>query len=89
MLYEDKNQTSDDFSTLTVEEALSRLESNPATGLTQTEAKQRIERYSPNAVEEKAAYPFRRSWNEVLRNKNGEKRELLISISTKNNSSFH
>jgi H+-transporting ATPase len=51
------NQTSDDFSTLTTDETLSRLQSNPATGLTQKEAKQRIERYGPNAVEEKHQNP--------------------------------
>jgi H+-transporting ATPase len=49
----DKNQASDDFSALTIDETLSRLQSNPATGLTQKEVKQRIERYGPNAVEEK------------------------------------
>ena len=53
----DKNQTSDDFSALTIDETLSRLQSNPATGLTQTEVKQRIERYGPNAVEEKQQNP--------------------------------
>ena len=54
----DKNQTSDDFSALTIDETLSRLESNPATGLTQTEVKQRIERYGPNVVEEKQQNPL-------------------------------
>ena len=49
----DKNQTSDDFSALTIDETLSRLQSNPATGLNQTEVIQRIELYGPNAVEEK------------------------------------
>ena len=33
------------------------MQSNPATGLTQTEVKQRIERYGPNAVEEKQQNP--------------------------------
>jgi H+-transporting ATPase len=53
----DKNQTSNDFTALTIDETLSRLQSNSATGLTQTEAKQRIERYGPNAVEEKQQNP--------------------------------
>jgi len=48
-----KNQTSDEFSTLTTDETLNRLKSNPVTGLTHTEVKLRIERYGPNAVEEK------------------------------------
>ena len=47
----------DDFSALTIDETLSRLQSNPAIGLTQTEVKQRIERYGPNAVEEKQQNP--------------------------------
>jgi H+-transporting ATPase len=49
----DKNQTSDDFSKLTIDETLHLLQSNPATGLTQKEVKQRIKVYGPNAVEEK------------------------------------
>ena len=49
----DKNQTSDDFSPLTIDETLSRLQSNPSAGLTQTEAQQRIKQYGSNAVEEK------------------------------------
>jgi H+-transporting ATPase len=49
----DKNQTSDDFSRLTIDESFSRLQSNPSTGLTQTEVQQRTKRYGPNAVEEK------------------------------------
>ena len=53
----DKNQTIDDFSALTLDETLSRLQSNPSAGLTQTEVKQRIERYGPNAVEEKQQNP--------------------------------
>jgi H+-transporting ATPase len=53
----DKNQTSNDFTDFTIDETLSRLQSNSATGLTQTEAKQRIERYGPNAVEEKQQNP--------------------------------
>ena len=53
----DKNQDSDAFSPLTIDETLSQLQSNPTTGLTQTEAKQRIKRYGPNAVEEKQQNP--------------------------------
>ncbi len=49
----DKNQASDDFSALTIDETLSRLSSNYARGLAETEVKQRIEQYGPNAVEEK------------------------------------
>ncbi len=49
----DKNQTVDDFSRLTIDESFSRLQSNPSTGLTQTEVQQRTKRYGPNAVEEK------------------------------------
>jgi H+-transporting ATPase len=48
-----KSQTSDDYSKLTVDETFSRLQSNPSTGLTQTEVKQRIKQYGANAVEEK------------------------------------
>jgi H+-transporting ATPase len=48
-----KSQTSDDYSKLTVDETFSRLQSNPSTGLTQTEVKQRIKQYGVNAVEEK------------------------------------
>jgi H+-transporting ATPase len=62
----DKNKTSDDFSALTIDETLSRLQSDPATGLSQTEVKQRIERYGPNAVEEKQQNQiiafFKRFW---------------------------
>ena len=57
MVNMDKNQTSDAFSALTIDETLSRLQSNSATGLTQTEAKQRIKQYGPNAVEEKQQNP--------------------------------
>ena len=53
----DKDQTSENFTTLTVEETLSRLQSNPKIGLTQIEAKQRIERYGSNTVEEKQQNP--------------------------------
>ncbi len=53
----DNNQSPDDFNALTIDETLSRLQINPATGLTQTEVKQRIERYGPNAVEEKQQNP--------------------------------
>ena len=48
-----RNQTSDDFKTLTIDETLNRLKSNPVTGLTNKEVKLRMERYGPNAVEEK------------------------------------
>ena len=57
MVHMDKNQDSDAFSPLTIDETLSQLQSNPTTGLTQTEAKQRIKRYGPNAVEEKQQNP--------------------------------
>ncbi len=53
----DNNQSPDDFNALTIDETLSRLQINPATGLTKTEVKQRIERYGPNAVEEKQQNP--------------------------------
>jgi H+-transporting ATPase len=53
-----KNQTSDEFSNLTADETVSRLQSNSSTGLTQTEAKQRIKQYGPNAVEEKQQNPI-------------------------------
>ena len=53
----DNNQSPDDFKALTIDETLSRLQINPATGLTKTEVKQRIERYGPNAVEEKQQNP--------------------------------
>jgi H+-transporting ATPase len=53
----DKNQIFNDFSALTLDETLNRLQSNPATGLTQTEVKQRIELYGPNTVEEKRQNP--------------------------------
>jgi H+-transporting ATPase len=62
----DKNQTIDDFGTLTLDETLSRLQINPATGLTITEVKQRIERYGPNSAEEKQQNSviafFKRFW---------------------------
>jgi H+-transporting ATPase len=62
----DKNLTSDDFNALTVEVTLNRLQSDPTTGLTETEAKQRIERYGANAIEEKQKNPviafFKRFW---------------------------
>ncbi len=61
-----KSQGPDDFSDLSVDEIFSRLQSNPSTGLTQTEAKQRIRQYGANAVEEKHQNPiiafFKRFW---------------------------
>ena len=51
------SQTSDAFSNLTVDETSIRLQSNLSTGLTQTEAQQRIKQYGPNAVEEKQQNP--------------------------------
>lgn len=61
-----KNQTPADFVNLTVDEAFSTLQSNQSTGLTQTEAKQRIKQYGPNSVEEKQQNPllafFKRFW---------------------------
>ena len=53
----DKDQTSYDFTALTIDETLNRLQSNPAIGLTKIEVKQRIEGYGPNAVEEKQQNP--------------------------------
>ena len=53
-----KNKTSDDLSSKTIEETLSRLKTNPSTGLTQTEVKKRIELYGPNTVEEKRQNPL-------------------------------
>ncbi len=53
-----ENQTSDDFIALTIDETLSRLQSNPATGLTQTDLKQRIERFGPNTIDEKQQNPI-------------------------------
>jgi H+-transporting ATPase len=53
-----KSQTSDDFSTLKLDDTFSRLQSNPSKGLTQTEAMQRIKQYGANAVEEKQQSPL-------------------------------
>ena len=54
----DKNQISDDFNALTIDETLSLLQSNPATGLTQREAKQRIEQYGESKWNVNAANHF-------------------------------
>ncbi len=51
------NQTLSDFSNLTIDETLSQLQSNSSTGLTQIEAKKRLEKYGPNSVEEKQQSP--------------------------------
>lgn len=52
------SQNPEDFSKQTADQTVSRLQSNSTTGLTQTEAKQRIKQYGANAVEEKQQNPF-------------------------------
>jgi H+-transporting ATPase len=49
----EKNQSLDDFSTLTIAEIMVRLQTDSATGLTEVDAKKRIQQYGPNSVEEK------------------------------------
>ena len=53
-----KSQTAEDFSNQSLDETISRLQSNPSAGLTQTEAKDRIKQYGANAVEEKQQNPI-------------------------------
>ena len=47
-----------DFSNQSLDETISRLQSNPSVGLRQTEAKERIKQYGINAVEEKQQNPL-------------------------------
>jgi len=53
-----ENRSSDGFSTLTIDETLKQLQTNPVTGLTATEAKQRIDNYGRNEVAEKRQNPL-------------------------------
>ena len=53
-----ENRSSDGFSTLTIDETLKQLQTNPVTGLTSTEAKQRIDNYGRNEVAEKRQNPL-------------------------------
>ena len=53
-----ENRSPDGFSTLTIDETLKQLQTNPVTGLTATEAKQRIDKYGRNEVAEKRQNPL-------------------------------
>ncbi len=49
----DKTDSPHEYASLSIDETLKQLHANPTTGLTQKDAKQRIEQNGPNKVEEK------------------------------------